>query len=168
MELHGKRLYLRKLNPNLDELENYLGWLRDVNSNRFIESVRHDYSFADLIAFINDKNNSPTAMLFGIFERRTSSLIGTIKLEPINRDNKTAWLGILIGDPKNHGQGYGFEVLDILCEFCSSILKLNEIYLGVSPNNIPAIKLYKKFGFSPYDKERNVMYLSIENYSSKL
>ena len=168
MKLLGERLYLRELDPDFDELENYLGWLRDVDSNRFIESVRNDYSLADLVAYINDKNNSPASMLFGIFECLTSSLIGTVKLEPIRRDNKTAWVGILIGDPKNHGKGYGFEALDILCEFCNSNLKVNKIFLGVSPDNIPAIKLYKKFGFLPHNNERNVMYLDIENYSSKL
>ena len=168
MELFGERLYLRKLNPNFDELDNYIGWLRDINSNRFIKSARHDYSKEDLVAYINDKNNSPTAMLFGIFDCHTTLLIGTIKLEPINFDSKSAWVGILIGDPKNHGKGYGFEALDILCDFCSSILKINNIFLGVSPNNIPAIKLYKKFGFLPCNNETNIMCLGIEDYKSKL
>lgn len=168
MKLIGKKIFLRELNPDLDELEDYLSWLRDVESNRFIESARKDYVMEDLVAYINDKNNSPTAILFGIFNRQTSTLIGTVKLEPIRRDNKTAWVGILIGDPKNHGKGYGFEALDILCEFCNSNLKVNKIFLGVSPDNIPAIKLYKKFGFLPHNNERNVMYLDIENYSSKL
>ena len=168
MGLVRERIYLRELNPNFDELDNYLAWLRDVNSNKFIESARSDYSKEDLVEFINDKNDSPTALLFGIFDCYTSLLIGTVKLEPINLENKTAWVGILIGDPKNHGKGYGFEALDILCEFCNSILKVNKIFLGVSPDNIPAIKLYKKFGFLPHNNERNVMYLDIENYSSKL
>jgi RimJ/RimL family protein N-acetyltransferase len=168
MELVGERIYLRELNLDFDELDNYLAWLRDINSNKFIESARNDYSKKDLVEYINDKNNSPTALLFGIFDCHTSSLIGTVKLEPIDIYNKTAWVGILIGDPKNHSKGYGFEALSILCVFCNSFLKLNRIFLGVSPNNIPALKLYKKFGFSPYGNERNVMYLDIEDYKSKL
>jgi ribosomal-protein-alanine N-acetyltransferase len=166
MELFGERLYLRELNPDFDKLDNYLGWLRDVNTNRFIESARQDYSKGELIKYINDKNVSATAILFGIFDCHTSALIGTVKLEPINFEVKTAWVGILIGDSKNHGKGYGYETFDILCEFCNSYLKLNKIYLGVSPGNIPALKLYEKFGFLPYGNERNVMYLDIEDYKS--
>ena len=168
MELTGERLYLRALNTNFDDLDNYLGWLRDTETNRFIESVRKDYTKEELVGYINGKNESNTAMLFGIFERRTSILIGTVKLEPINSEIKTAWVGILIGDSENHGKGYGFEALDILCLFCNSFLKLNRIFLGVSPSNIPAIKLYKKFGFSQYNDEENVMCIDIEDYKSKL
>jgi RimJ/RimL family protein N-acetyltransferase len=168
MELIGARLYLRELNTNFDNLENYLGWLRDTNVNRFITSARRDYTKEELVDYINGKNNSDRAMLFGIFDGHTSKLIGTVKLEPINPEIKSAWVGILIGDSKNHGKGYGYEALNILCVFCNSFLKLNRIFLGVSPNNIPAVKLYEKFGFSPYGNERNVMYLDIEDYKSKL
>jgi RimJ/RimL family protein N-acetyltransferase len=76
---------------------------------------------------------------------------------------KTAWVGLLIGDSKNHGKGYGYETLEILREFCKLHLKLNKIFLGVAPNNIRAIKLYKKFGFSPYNDTTNIMYLDIED-----
>ena len=168
MELVGKRLYLRELNPNFDKLDNYLGWLRDIITNRFIESARRDYTMEDLVDYINVKNNSDTAKLFGIFDCAPSTLIGTVKLEPISSKIKTAWVGILIGDSKNHGKGYGFEALDILCLFCNSSLKLNRIFLRVSQSNIPAIKLYKKFGFSQYNDEKNVMYIDIEDYKSKL
>ena len=168
MELFGKNLYLRELNPDLDELASYLGWLRDVNNNRFIESARNDYSLEELKLYIHSKNNSAQALLFGIFDFHASKLIGTIKLEPIDLEHKTVWLGILIGDPKNQGKGYGFEALDIACNFCNSLLKLHRIFLGVSPDNIPAKKLYKKFGFLPYNDERNLMYLDIVDYKSKL
>jgi RimJ/RimL family protein N-acetyltransferase len=168
MELVGGRLYLRELDPVLDNLDNYLGWLRDINTNRFIESARRDFTKEELVDYISDKNDSDTAMLFGIFDCVTSTLIGTVKLEPIDFKIKTAWVGILIGDSKNHGKGYGFEALDILCLFCNSFLKLNRIFLGVSPSNIPAIKLYKKFGFSQYNDEKNVLCVDIEDYKSKL
>jgi RimJ/RimL family protein N-acetyltransferase len=168
MELIGARLYLRELNTNFDNLENYLGWLRDTNINRFITSARRDYTMEELVDYINGKNNSDRAMLFGIFDGHTSKLIGTVKLEPINPEIKSAWVGILIGDSKNHGKGYGFEALDILCLFSNTFLKLDRIFLGVSPSNIPAIKLYKKFGFSPYNDEKNVMCIDIKNYKLKL
>jgi RimJ/RimL family protein N-acetyltransferase len=168
MKLFGKRLYLKTLNPNFDNLDNYLSWLRDINNNRFIESARKDYSKEELVDYINDKNDSAKALLLGIFENHTSTLFGTIKLEPIDLDTKTGWVGILIGDPNNHGKGYGFESLDILFLYCNSILKIERIFLGVSPNNFPALKLYENFGFLPINDKKNVMYLDIEHYKSKL
>jgi RimJ/RimL family protein N-acetyltransferase len=168
MKLFGKRLYLRTLNPDFDNLDNYLNWLRDINNNRFIESARKDYSKAELVEYINGKNDSAKALLLGIFENHTSTLFGTIKLEPIDLDTKTGWVGILIGDPNNHGRGYGFESLDILFLYCSSILKIEKIFLGVSPNNFPALKLYEKIGFLPTGDKDNEMYLDIKQYESKL
>jgi RimJ/RimL family protein N-acetyltransferase len=168
MELFGKRLYLRRLNPDFDNLDNYLSWLRDINNNKFIESAKEDYSKEELIEYINSKNNSAKALLLGIFENHTCTLFGTIKLEPVDLDTKTGWVGILIGDPNNHGKGYGFESLDILFSYCASILKIEKIFLGVSPNNFPALKLYEKLGFLPNSNKKNVMYLDIVNYKSKL
>lgn len=168
MKLFGKRLYLKKLDPDLDNLDSYLSWLRDVHSNRFIESAREDYSRQELVKYISEKNSSDKALLLGIFKNQTSTLIGTIKLEPIDLEMKTGWVGILIGNPKNHGKGFGYESLDTLFSFSSSVLKLQKIYLGVSPNNLPALKLYKKLGFVPDNNTNNSMSLNIEHYTSRL
>jgi ribosomal protein S18 acetylase RimI-like enzyme len=168
MKLFGKRLYLKKLDPDFDDLDSYLSWLRDIHSNRFIESAREDYSRQELVKYISEKNTSDKALLLGIFENQTSTLIGTIKLEPIDLEMKTGWVGILIGNFKYRGKGYGYESLDTLLSFSSSVLKLQNIYLGVSPNNFPALKLYEKLGFLPIADKKNALYLNIEHYKSKL
>ena len=168
MKLFGKRLYLKKLDPDFDDLDSYLSWLRDIHTNRFINSAREDYSRQELVEYICEKNASDKALLLGIFENQTSTFIGTIKLEPIDLEIKTGWLGILIGNPKNHGKGYGFESVDTLLSFSSSVLKLQKIYLGVSPNNLPALKLYRKLGFEANCDTNNSMSLNIEHYASKL
>jgi RimJ/RimL family protein N-acetyltransferase len=167
MKLFGKRLCLRQLDPDFDNLDSYLGWLRDTHANQFIESARENYTKQELLKYIIEKNSSDKALLLGIFENQTSALIGTIKLEPIDLKMKTGWVGILIGNPENRGKGYGYESLDILLSFCSSVLNLQNIYLGVSSNNLLALKLYKKLGFTSCGDINNSMSLNIENYISK-
>jgi [ribosomal protein S5]-alanine N-acetyltransferase len=138
---------LRNLEPQKDDLNNYISWMTNTSQNKFIESVRDNFSIEQLKTYIADKNNSSDAILFGIFDKDGGKHIGNVKLEPIvERD--FAWLGVLIGDPSLRGRGVGFEVVSRLMEFSRDFLHLKYITLGVKKDNIPALKLYRKLGFS--------------------
>ena len=124
----------------------YLGWLRDVKNNRFIESVRLDYTLFELETYLKTKVNAPDVKFWGIF-LGSKKFIGTIKLEPIDWENQTAWLGMMIGDPSERGKGYGSQALKLVLNYAAKNLLLREIFLGVHRDNTPAIRVYKKSGF---------------------
>jgi RimJ/RimL family protein N-acetyltransferase len=161
MILTGKKVFLRELTPDTDDFGNYLGWLRDTQNNSYIEAVRKNYTMEELIDYVNLKNSSLNVLFFGIFTIEPQRLIGTVKLEPIDRDIKEAWLGVLIGDPADHRKGFGFDALTLILNHARNDLNLKKIFLGVNPANIPAIYLYEKIGFH-FDKSRgNVMFIDI-------
>jgi RimJ/RimL family protein N-acetyltransferase len=145
-KLESNNFFLRNLNPDTDDLTNYISWMTDTIQNRFIQGVRNNFSVEELKFYITEKNNSSDAILFGIFDKVGINHIGNIKLEPIVEKN-SAWLGILIGQPEYRGRGVGVEVITSLMRFCKDFLYLNHIYLGVDKDNIPALNLYKKLGF---------------------
>jgi RimJ/RimL family protein N-acetyltransferase len=155
--LHTERLVLRAINTEEDKLEDYLGWLRDVESNSFIQSARIDYGIEELIEFIKSVNSDVNAILFGIFLKGNFQFIGTLKIQPIDFTLGTAWLGIMIGNPEFRGRGYGREAMQGVLKFLFNSLKLKEVFLGVDLKNFDAIALYETLGFIEHLREENSM-----------
>jgi RimJ/RimL family protein N-acetyltransferase len=155
--LHTERLVLRAINTEEDKLEDYLGWLRDVESNSFIQSARIDYGIEELIEFIKSVNSDANAILFGIFLKSNFQFIGTLKIQPIDFTLGTAWLGIMIGNPEFRGRGYGREAMQGVLRFLFNSLKLKEVFLGVDLKNFDAIALYETLGFIEHLREENSM-----------
>lgn len=154
--LETPRLSLRQIDPDSDNLISYLSWLRDTQSNAFIQSARADFSLRELVHFIKKTNSDDTALLFGIFLNGVKEdFIGTLKVQPIDFMKRTAWLGIMIGDPEFRGRGYGREAMQEVLNFLFNSLKLKEVFLGVDLENLDAISLYKTLGFSEHLREEN-------------
>ena len=142
-------VHIIELNQADYDLDLYLSWLQNVQDNRYIEAVRKDYSKFDLQEYLESRVNNPEVKFWGIF-LESNKFIGTIKLEPINRKNQTAWLGMMIGDSSERGKGYGSQALNLVLDYAENVLLLEDIFLGVHTNNEPAISIYKKSGFKTY------------------
>jgi RimJ/RimL family protein N-acetyltransferase len=138
--------HIIELNQAEFDLELYLSWLQNIQDNKFIEAVRENYRKSDLQSYLESRINNPDVKFWGIF-LESRKFIGTIKLEPINWENKTAWLGIMIGDSSERGKGFGSQALNLVLDYAENILHLKVIFLGVHEKNTPAIRIYKKSGF---------------------
>ena len=137
----------QNLKPNQKKLANYLSWMRDTQNNVFIDSIDKNYSLERLVQFISEKNSSSQALLLGIFDKQNGVHFGNIKFEPIDKESRTAWLGILIGDLRYRGKGHAKEIIDSTCEHISNIYNINKVCLGVNKNNSVALKTYLKSNF---------------------
>lgn len=122
-------------------------WMRDSNSNSFIQGVNSSTTKESLMSYIKAKEESEFALLFGIFTKTDFEHIGNVKLEPFVLGD-SATIGILIGEESWRGRGVGFEVLSKLVNFAFTDLKLRRVDLGVHVQNFAAINLYKKLGFT--------------------
>lgn len=56
-------------------------------------------------------------------------------------------MGILIGESQYRGKGVTIEVLGASGRWLREQRGIREIVLGVSPENLPAIRAYEKAGF---------------------
>jgi RimJ/RimL family protein N-acetyltransferase len=139
---------LRSIDSNQDDLSGYLSWMQDVESNPFIQSVRTDYGLNELIQYIKEKNDSPNALLLGIFLAENGKHIGNLKFEPIQFADRKAVLGLLIGDLGFRGIGVGTEILPYIFSKLCSEYGIELVELGVDVDNNAALSLYKKIGFS--------------------
>jgi RimJ/RimL family protein N-acetyltransferase len=159
------RLILREIDLTSDDLSIYLGWLRDIENNRFIESAKVDYEMDELKFFISSANLEPGVLLFGIFLKEGKNFIGTLKIQPINHIEKYVWLGMMIGSPEFRGRGYGRESLETTVNFLFNSLEINDIFLGVNLENLGAIYLYESVGFEKFKVEKNRMVMKKSRFT---
>jgi len=148
IEINFNDLILRTLDLR-DDLQNYLYWMSHPENNEYILSAKKNYSLADLQDFIESCNLSPNTILLGIFDTKLHTHIGNIKYENIDLANKTAVMGILIGEKSYRGRGIAKNVIEESAKWLNVNLSLQTIFLGVAQNNSAALKIYSKIGFIP-------------------
>jgi ribosomal-protein-alanine N-acetyltransferase len=149
IEIYSERFTLRSL--RLDEnLDSYLGWMKDVKNNKYILSARSNYTIEELISFIEENNRCSDQILLGIFTRDIKH-IGNIRYSNIDLGNKSAEVGFLIGDLEFRGLGVAKEVFLYSIKWIKVTLQVETVYLGVDSQNTPAIHSYKKMGFAQSD-----------------
>lgn len=106
--------------------------------------------------YLGSRNNSVRCVIYDT--EHEEEILGLISLLNINYINRTAELHIMIGDSKNHGKGIGTFAVKHMLSHAFNNLNLRRIELGVLENNIPAIKLYEKIGFSKEGIKRESNY----------
>lgn len=152
--LTGDLVRLRPLTET-DATEDYAAWLNDPVVNQYLET--RSVTIDELKTYIREKTESPTAMLFGIVWKENGKHIGNVKLEPIDREKGEATMGILIGDKNYWGKGAATEATNVLCAYAFDVLKLKAISLGVIAENLAAIRVYEKCGFTQWAVEAKAM-----------
>jgi RimJ/RimL family protein N-acetyltransferase len=68
--------------------------------------------------------------------------------------NRSAMLGIVIGEKAYWGKGYGQEALRLLLDYGFNLLNLHSIMLGVFAFNQRAIAAYRRVGFKEIGRRR--------------
>lgn len=139
----------RNLNPDNESLEDYHSWLTNVE-NVFIESVSADLTSQQLREYVIEKNHASDAILIGVFDLNERQHIGNVKFEPIDFLQSNAWMGILIGNFNVRGKGFSSEIIESSCLFLARTFGIQEIFLGVDPLNVAALRAYGKSGFREF------------------
>ena len=80
--------------------------------------------------------------------------IGLVSLSDIDYKNKTTDWGFYIADESIRGKGIGTIALQKLISIVFDEMKLNKMHTIVFNNNIVAIKLYEKLGFTKVGKRQ--------------
>ena len=144
--LIGRKIYLRPL-AKKDINTKYLSWLNNPEVIKYMEVRFHPPKLKDLKNFYEKIKDSKNNKMFAIITKVKREHIGNIKLGNINMDHKYADLGIMIGEKKYWGRGYGQEACRLLLECAFKELNLNKVTLGVYGIHSAAIRAYQKVGF---------------------
>lgn len=93
------------------------------------------------------KNKKQKNIDFGIYDKKTSKLIGSVDISSIDLENKHAEIGMAIGNKEYWGKGYGTDTVKTILDYCFDKLGLNKVYLDAWEENKRAIGCYLKCGF---------------------
>ena len=161
-KLIGDRIYLSPRNS--EDVEKFTEWLNDFETT--------DYTGRSGILTTLDgerkyleENSNPEAT-FVIVTLEDNKMIGSVSLEDINWINRTATLGIFIGDKEFRSKGYGTEAIRLILEYGFKYMNLYNIKLDLMEFNERALKCYEKCGFKEYGRRRKCKFVNGKYYDS--
>ena len=144
--LAGERIYLRALEES-DVSGPYLDWLNDYEVTRYLETGSFPTTEDALQKYVRTIQ-TPNNVMLAIIEKESGAHVGNIKLGSIQGTHRRADVGILIGDKRAWGKGYGHEATELMLEYGFRRLNLHKITLGVYADHEGAVKSYQKLGFA--------------------
>ena len=161
-KLIGERVYLSPV--NIEDAEKYTKWLNDFNITDYTGRSGKVITLEEEKQWFQNKDN--TKIVFAIVNLENDELIGNSGIHEIDYINRTATLGIFIGEKENWNKGYGTEVINMLLDYGFNYLNLNNIKLDVMEFNPRAIACYKKCGFKEIGRRRKSKFINGKYYDA--
>jgi len=142
--LQGEHVQLRPLQEQ--DFEAFCAWYSDDQVTGFLGMKPLSRDKAKTM--FNQLLNDPNGVYFGIIKKDDERIIGYVFLAHILKSHKVAReFGIVIGDKKFWGHGYGSETTKLMLEYGFKQLRLHRIELIVLDSNERALHMYRNQGF---------------------
>jgi RimJ/RimL family protein N-acetyltransferase len=155
--IEGKLVNLRA--REMSDVERMTRWINDRDVTRFM-GARYPWSAAAEDAFVRGKTTAP--MGYGdvslAIETKEVVHIGSCGLHGASPENRSAELGIMVGEKDYWSKGYGTDAVATLVRFGFEEMNLNRIELHVFDFNERAQASYRKCGFVEEGRMRDAHY----------
>ena len=166
MFMQSERLRLRA--PEREHIECFVRWLNEREVVQYIQRFR-PLSRIEEEELLASAHKRPEEVLFVIEAREPGGVgrpIGCCGLHRISLPNRSAELGIIIGEEEFRGRGFGREVMNLLCEYGFQVLNLNRIGLEVYEYNARAVRCYERAGFQHEGRRREARFWNGRHWDS--
>jgi len=140
----GQQIVLRPL--EVEDAPLLQRWLNDPEIHQYLYRFR-PVTAVEERQWLEKIHERSEEVVFGIALREGERLIGSCGLHRVSLPNRSAELGILIGDRKEQGKGLGAEAIRLLLDYGFGSLGLHRVWLLVYANNERGIRCYEKAGF---------------------
>jgi RimJ/RimL family protein N-acetyltransferase len=151
--LQGKRITLRAIER--EHLPNYVRWFSEPAVLEYFGTYL-PMSLAQEQAWYEKQLQDSSACNFAV--ELDGRHIGGAGFAQIDGRNRSAELGLFVGDPELWDQGLGHDILEVLVRYGFEQLNLNRVYLKVFAENKRAVHLYEKIGFQHEGRWRQAEY----------
>jgi [ribosomal protein S5]-alanine N-acetyltransferase len=117
----------------------YLGWLNDLEVNRYSRRRFVQTSEEDALLFLSSFQSS-TNQLMAIRLKTTSVHIGNLQLGPLDLEESHGEVRILIGEKSQWGKGYATQAIYGACSYYFQVLGLHRVEaMSCNPGFIRAV-----------------------------
>jgi len=169
--LIGPRIRLRAAEKS--DIDTFLRWINDPEVTENLMLVSPMSRVEEERWYENMLNLSPNehVMVIDIRDPKKTGewrAIGTCQFTSIDWRNRSAELGIMIGEKPLWNQGYGTETMQLLLQHGFNSLNLHRIWLQVYAKNPRGIRAYEKAGFTYEGKFRQAHYQHGQYYDVHL
>jgi diamine N-acetyltransferase len=143
--LQGKNLSLRAMEPS--DIDLMYAWENDPETWQF-SSTHTPFSRFHLEQYVMNSHCDiyTDKQLRLMIVDNTGNTVGTVDLFEFDPRNKRAGIGILVAKPFRK-KGVASETIDIVIDYCKTILGLNQVYCNIATNNEISVKLFQSKGF---------------------
>jgi len=131
----------------ISDAEKCLRWVSHPEVARYLGLVQPGRTLEQERSWIASILSDPQHQRAFVITDERDQDIGTGGLRAVDRDEGTALLGIMIGEPVLWGRGYGTAATKALLRYAFEELGLQEVRLSCHAENRRAIRCYEKAGF---------------------
>lgn len=151
----GKRITLRAW--EMDDLEVFTRWFNDPDVTIFLGNAYPSLSRSQEKKYIEENLNRPYT--YSIVLNASGAAIGNCDLHNLDWQDRSAELGIVIGEKDYWNQGYGREAIGMLLEIGFDGLGLHRIELYLVDLNQRGYRCYLAAGFKEEGRLRKKSYI---------
>jgi len=167
LSLMGRKVILRE--KQLADAANDYTWGSDADLMRLDAADPFDMTFAEFLTSYDEGMRNRKHRRFAI-ETMDGEHIGNCTCYNIDRFRKEAEIGIMIGDRRYWGKGYGSDAVRTMVHYIFQDVGLQRISLRTLGWNVRAQRCFEKCGFVPCGRvvKRGYEFVKMELYRSWL
>ena len=153
----GEKVRLRPIERS--DLPRFVAWFGDPEVRRHLliylpfSLAQEERWFEHLLERLEQQSDLVLAI-----ETAEGVHVGNVGLHGIDWKNRSAELGIIIGEKACWDQGYGTDAIRTLVGLAFREMNLHRVFLRVDADNVRAVRCYEKAGFQRERTSREAMF----------
>jgi RimJ/RimL family protein N-acetyltransferase len=156
--IYGRHVRLRAVER--EDVNKFHEWVNDPEVTHSL-ALYLPMSLADeenWFESISKRDPKERPLAIEVRKGRNWNLIGNCGVFDLDTVNRSAELGIMIGEKSEWNKGYGAEAMTLLLRHCFETLNLHRAFLRVYVDNVRAVRSYEKAGFVLEGRLREAVY----------
>jgi len=150
-----------------DVKNEYVNWLNDPETNRFISTARSGMvTLASQKEYVRRIRESSHDTILGLFDSKNRT-IGSSGIQELNSSETGPWIGVLIGPKECRGIGLGAALVWIVTYILFSHFNVTRVFAGMRVHNVGSYKTFCKVGYREHI-QLTKKYMSKERCSKKV
>lgn len=163
LDLTGEKVYLKVLDKKY--ADEYLKLTYDMDpESRLFTGTHTFFNVTQIENYLEDISTDNSRIDFLIFDKESTSIVGEVVLNDINRKDRRCNLRIGIFNKNNFSKGYGTEAIILALNYGFGMFNLHKIYLDVLNFNDRGVHVYEKIGFIKEGVLREDIYFNHRYY----